>query len=216
MVRCNLTGDGNLAHGIPAEALPKICEVWIDADRDLLLGIRQKLIAKKADILLRGFAHVGIIALVDEATGWQDDRARDALARILEAFVSKELRKWVKTFPIEYFKEMCRLRGVPFPTEKFALPQYFGHLTNDVVYARLAPGVRRRLHELVPRDERGRLKSKLFQRLTVDVGDPKLREHLASVVALMKASDNWDGFVRILDRALPRYGDMPLFDGLEN
>ena len=48
--------------------------------------------------------------------------------------------------------------------------------------------------------------------MTEDVGHLKLREHLASVVALMKASDDWDQFVRILNRALPKYAEMPLFD----
>ena len=52
------TLEGNVAHGIRADAIPKICEVWIDADRDNVLGHRQKLTAAKADILLRGFAHV--------------------------------------------------------------------------------------------------------------------------------------------------------------
>lgn len=197
--------------GFEATILPAVCDVWLKA-RDAGALQRQQLDkARKADILMRGLAHVGIIALVDEATGFQDTRARDALAKILEAFVTKELRKWVKTFPVDYFKELCRLRGVPFPTEKFRLPSYFGHLTNDVVYDRIAPGVRAELHRLTPRNEKGRLKNKLFQRLTEDVGHPKLREHLASAVTLMRVSDNWDGFYALLNRALPKYGDMPLF-----
>jgi hypothetical protein len=39
--------------------------------------------------LLRGFARVGIIALVDEATGFQRDRTKDALSKILEAYIAK-------------------------------------------------------------------------------------------------------------------------------
>lgn len=202
--------------GYEATILPAVCDVWLKA-RDAGKLQRQQLDkAKKAEILMRGLAHVGIIALVDEATGFQDTRARDALAKILEAFVAKELRKWVKTFPVDYFKELCRLRSVPFPTEKFRLPSYFGHLTNDIVYDRLAPGVRAELNRLTPRDEKGRLKHKLFQRLTEDIGHPKLREHLAALVALMRASDSWEAFETMLNRALPKYGDMPLFDYLES
>ena len=40
----------------------------------------QRHVAEQCRILLHGFANVGIIALVDEATGYQDARARDALA----------------------------------------------------------------------------------------------------------------------------------------
>jgi len=32
-----------------------------------------------AEILIRGFAHIGIIALIDEATGYQYDRDHEAL-----------------------------------------------------------------------------------------------------------------------------------------
>ena len=204
---------GSRVHaGYEASVLPAVCDVWLKARDDGKLQRQQLDKAKKAEILMRGLAHVGIIALVDEATGFQDARARDALAKILEAFVAKELKKWVKTFPADYFKELCRLRDLPFPTEKFRLPSYFGHLTNDIVYDRLAPGVRAELKRLTPRDDKGRLKQKLFQRLTDDVGHPKLREHLAAVVVLMRVSTNWDGFMRLMNRALPKYGDMPLFD----
>jgi hypothetical protein len=192
--------------------LPKICEVWLDAQKDGVLGKRQQLTAAKADIIVRGLATVGIIALVDEATGFQDERDRNALAKILEAFVAKELRKWVRTFPLEYFKQLCRLRDVPFsPTMK--LPQYFGRLTNDVIYSRLAPGVLAKLREKNPVTESGRRKHKYFQWLTEDIGNPKLLEHLAAVVALMRIADDWKSFHASLDKAgLHVWRALPLFD----
>ena len=131
---------------------------------------------------------------------------------ILEAFIATELRKWVKTFPIEYYKELFRLRGWTFPqlpADQRKRPILVGKITNDVVYDRLAPGVQQELHRLTPRDEKGRLKNRLFQRLTEDVGHPKLREHLASIIALMRAADSWQQFKSMFDRALPRYGDTP-------
>ena len=47
--------------------------------------------------------------IVDEATGYQYDRARDALSTILEEFIAKELAQWVKTFPDEFYKKMYDL-----------------------------------------------------------------------------------------------------------
>jgi hypothetical protein len=87
---------------------------------------------------MRGFARVGIDALVDEATGFQEVRVKDALAKILERFVAKEIQNYVKLFPLGYYKGLCRLKGIPF-VENLQLPWYFGHLTNNVVYGRLAP-----------------------------------------------------------------------------
>lgn len=89
-------------------------------------------------------------------------------------------------------------------------PQIIGRWTNDIIYYRLAPGVKDELHRLAERDEKGRLKHKLFQRLTETTGHPKLREHLAGATALMRASTNWSGFKRLLDKAMPRFDKTPL------
>lgn len=205
---------GNRGYGYEATTLIDSCELILkarDSKEKLLLPSQEKY-ATAADIVMRSFAKVGIIAVIDEVTGYQDVRAKDALAKILEAFIATELKKWVSTFPVDYYKQLFRLRGWRFPTlpaDQRKRPILVGRITNDVVYDRLAPGVREELHKLTPRDEKGRLKHKLFQRLTEDVGHPKLREHLASVVTLMKAADTWKQFKTMLDRSLPRYGDTP-------
>lgn len=192
--------------GVPATLLPDICDVWLRA-RDAQALVRgQEKTARMADILMRGLAHVGIIALVDEATGYQRDRARDALASILEAFIAKELQPWVKTFPTDFYQEMFRLRGLQYPSTTVKRPQYFGLLTNNVVYDRLAPGVKDELQKGVPRNEAGRPTAKYFQKLTQNTGYPKLREHLGSVVTIMKLSRDWNDFVEKIDRIHPRYG----------
>jgi hypothetical protein len=103
-----------------------------------------------------------------------------------------------------------------FPKDSVKRPQYFGKLTNDIVYKRIAPGVLAKLKEVTPRSEDGRLKHKYFQRLTSNVGYPKLLQHLGSVVSIMKLSDDWKDFSGKLDRLHPRYGDtlpLPMDDG---
>jgi hypothetical protein len=208
-----VSSRGGVAYGYKAELLPQVCTVFLDAADRRLLRPNQRHIYEQCKILVRGLATVGITALIDEATGYQDARAKDALAKILEAFITRELRKWVSTFPVDYYKELFRLRGWKFPNlpaDQRKRPILVGTLTNNVVYDRLAPGVRAELRRLTPRDEKGRLKHKLFQRLTENVGNPRLREHLAAVIALMRASETWEQFMQILDKALPRYGDTPL------
>lgn len=210
------TPEGRRVLGYEATLLADLCDAVLEARKQGALTEKQQHVAKQAEILVRAFARVGIIALVDEATGYQDDRAKDALAKILEAFIAKELRPYVKTFPTDFYKEMFRLRKWKWPElpiDQRRKPILVGRLTDNVIYDRLAPGVKQRLKELIGRDETGRLKTKMFRHLTRDVGDPKLREHLASVVALMKASDDWPHFIKMIDRALPRYKRLPLFDG---
>jgi hypothetical protein len=196
---------GNPADGYEATILPDICAVLIEAQQQGALGKPRTHLARRAALLQHGFATVGIIALVDEATGYQDFRQRDALARILERFVAKELRPWVKTFPADYYKQIFRLNGWPYD-EKAGRPGVLGHWTNNIVYKRLAPGVWEELKRLTPRVPSGGHRNKLFQRLTDDVGHPKLREHLAAVVMLMKYSPDWRIFMDRLDREFPQWG----------
>lgn len=207
---------GGRASGYNAELLPEVCEVYLKAREAEKLPYQQQHIAKQAEIVMRGLATVGIIALVDEATGYQELRARDALTKILEAFIAKELQAYIQTFPPDFYSELFRLRGLDYPAATVKRPQYFGHLTNDIVYKRLAPGVLDELRRVTPRDTKGRRKAKYFQHLTSNLGYPKLREHLGSVVTLMKLSREWDDFSRKLDQLHPRIGDtipLPLDEG---
>ena len=208
------TPRGQLAYGYEATVLADIGEAVLKAREEGKLQKQQEHIAKQCEILVRAFARVGIIALVDEATGYQDERARDALAKILEAFVVKELQKWVKTFQADFYKELFRLKRWAF-TGKTQRPAYVGQLTNDLVYSRLAPGVLEELKKLNLPDEKGRRKHKLFQHLTPDVGHPRLVEYLAIVTALMKAATSWEQFKELIDRAKPKQTKLPLFDGNE-
>ena len=194
---------GNAAYGFEATVLADVCDILLAARNADVLTPGQKRYADQAEILIRGFARVGIIALVDEATGYQRDRERDALAKILEAFVAKELQPYVRTFPPEYYEELFRLRSLPYPPSNPRFrPQYFGVLTNDIVYERLAPGLLEELKKQAKKDEK---KAHLHRRLTQEIGHPKLREHLASIVTAMKLSDDYPDFIKKLNKIHPRY-----------
>ena len=209
---------GNQAYGYNAEILPRVCEVMLQARDANALQTRQLHLAVQADVLMRGLAHVGIISLVDEATGFQEVRDRIALQKILDKYVTGEWSKWTKTFPDEFYIQLFRLKGIPYPPPGKHTnwrPSYVGHWTNKVVYDRLAPGVKAELKKLNPRTEKGHRKRKHFQHLTPNYGTPALREHLSNVIFLMRGCKNWDDFERRLEHAAPKYGDtipLPLDD----
>jgi len=207
-----------IVQGFPAVLLPQICDVWLRAGDEGKLKSQQMQRPKQAEILMRGLAHVGIIALVDEATDYQEIRDRIALQKILEKFITDEWAKWTKTFPDEYYKELFRLHGINYPPTNMKRPSYIGHWTNDVVYDRLAPGVKKALKEKNPRLESGYRRRRHHQFLTRDYGHPKLKEHLSNLIFLMKGCANWSDFRRRLNRASPKYGDtIPMdFEGDEN
>jgi hypothetical protein len=206
-IKCRYSGNPKPINGYGADVLADICEGMLVARKlGLLKNERHQMIAEQCEILLRGFARVGIIALIDEATGYQKDRAKNALAEILEKFVAKELQPWVKTFPAGYYEHLFRLYGIKFPPEGKPQwrPSFFGHITNNVVYDRIAPELLPELKKLATKAER---KARLHQCLTSDIGHPKLREHLASIVTLLKISSTPEQFKSLVDQVHPRFGD---------
>lgn len=192
--------------GYDATVLPRVCDIWLQARQDGILNPQQEIRAVKAEMLVRALANVGIVALVDEATGYQADREKDALSRLLAAYLTEERLKWAKTFPDTFYKEIYRLNKWPWPPANTSKrPGVVGQYTNEVVYERLPHGVLDKLKELNPVQERTkRRKYKFTQFLSVDIGQPDLRNHILQVMALMRASSSWKGFITLLDKSLPK------------
>jgi len=201
--------DGNrVVSSFNAEILPAVCEIWLRAREAGALQDQQLDKAKRAEILARGLMHIGIASLVDEATGYQDERSRDALQELLNLYLRREFAAWAKTFPDEFYEHIFRLRGWQWKGRGVNPPQVVAHYTKDLVYHRLAPGL---LEELERRNpiEGGRRKTPHTSWLTEDVGHPALAQHLHAVVAIQRVAENgdWDGFMAMMNRALPKRSD---------
>jgi hypothetical protein len=156
---------------------------------------------------MRALAHVGIVALVDEATGYQAERDRDELHKILSAYLSNERLKWAKRFPDEFYKQIYRLKKWKWPNRGKRTP-LVGKITNTIVYDKLPPGVIEELQTRNPTKEgTGRRKWKHHQFLSEDIGQPDLRDHLMQLIALMRISPDWRTFESHLKLAFPNSGD---------
>jgi hypothetical protein len=209
-----LDGSGRRSVGYDAELLPMVAEVYLQFRDSCLKG--GKLVPTKyahlieaCDMLIRALAKVGIIALVDEATGYQDVRDRQALQAILDKYLRKEWAAWAKRFPNEFYREIFRIRKWQWRGMKVNRPQCVAHYTNDLVWSRLQPGLLKELEAKNPKDEHGRRKQRYPQWLTDDTGIPALTQHLYAIVGMMRAADSWDALMRMVDRAFPKRGDMP-------
>jgi hypothetical protein len=199
---------GRSAFGYEATILPEICEVLMDARKKGGLSARQMEFAETAELMLRAFARVGVIALVDEATGFQESRDRDALRAILDAYLRQELAAWAKRFPDEFYRQIFRLRGWQWKGMNVNRPQVVAAYTKDFVYARLAPGILDELERRLPIDDKTRRRAaRLHQLFTDDIGHPALAQHLHAVIGLMRASSTWEHFVGMIDVAFPARGD---------
>lgn len=197
---------GNPALGYDATLLPDICSAFIRGHQEGVLDKRLHYLAERAATLQHGFAHLGIIGLVDEATGYQELRAKDALQAYLERFIRKELAAWVQRFPMEFFRELYRLKKWKW-TGSSRRPGVVGKYIKDLVYERLGPGVIEELERKNPSDGKGRRKAKHHQWLSDDLGHPALSQHMHALIGFMRAEDDWLSFKERFNRAFPRHGD---------
>ncbi len=199
-------GSKAIAHGIEASLLPDICVILMDLhERGKLLPSQIK-IAIEAKALHRALAKVGIIALVDEVTGYQTIRDKQALQQILDKYFRKELAAWAKKFPDEFYKEMFRLKEWPWSNLTTKRPGVVGKYTNDLIYERLAPALLNELQKKNPIIKRGQRSVKHHQWLSEEVGDPALAQHIHAIIGLMRASNSWRQFKTLTDQAFPKKG----------
>lgn len=195
------TKNGRIVEGYSAEIIPLLCDVYLQARIDKKLTVQQQSLALASEILVRSLSKIGIVALVDEATGYQYDRDRDELQKILSMYISKELLPWTKRFPDEFYKQMFRLKNWTYPRPNSKRPGIVGTYTNKYVYDLLPPGVKEELQKVNPTIKPGRRKYKHHQFLTEDIGDDNLKNHLIKVITLMQASKNWKDFNILFNRA---------------
>ena len=197
-VRYQVGLGGAVANGLRAELLPDICGVWLAARRDDKLLPSQEHLAQQAEILMQAFAKVGIIALVDEATGYQLDRKHDALRLLLNKYIAEGLRKWLHTFPDSFFAELDRLYGNP-KTSPRSRPQYYGRFINKYVYDPIENGyVKAELDKLNITDE-GKRKARFHQWLTEE-GRTILTRQIGRVEGIMEMCSDIEHFKQVARR----------------
>lgn len=197
------------AIGVPVERFIDICIAYSTALQESTLNEdapklteRQKEIAKRANVFIRATSKIGIIALVDEATGYQYDRPIDALQFKLKLFLGEEMRKWEKTFPDQLWVEFARLTN--WKGSLHQRPKYWGKLVNELVYGYLDKDVYTWLKENAPKPTGG---SNYHQWLNSQYGLKKLIEHLWQLVGMASACHSMEELRR---KMAEKYGKVPV------
>ena len=188
--------DGkNKREGYKANILPAMCSLYLKARREGKLLPNQRKLADQAEILQDAFATVGIIALVDEATGFQKDRKYDALRLILQTYIAERIREWIKTFPDNFFSELDRLYSKDTTTR--TRPPYYGTFINTYVYKPIEKGIVDQ--ELSKKYKEDHKKRRKHQHLT-DFGADQLKLQIGRVSGIMSISANMEQFKRYFKR----------------
>ncbi|MBO1347804.1 MAG: hypothetical protein EBE86_010595 [Hormoscilla sp. GUM202] len=185
-IEFTIPGTPRNGFGISAETFLDICEAYVKAlDDRALTTERQGEIAIKCSILLSACAKVGLIALIDEATGYQYEREEEALQIKLKAFIAEELRNWEKTFPDELWEEFGRLTN--WRGSLHSRPKWWGKLVMELIYDALDPDVANYLRTNKPPP---RHKQNYHQWFTADFGLKQLIPHIFQVIGIAKTCDN--------------------------
>lgn len=204
MVEFSLPGVVNkTVLGMPAETFLELCAAYVKArDDGSLTTDSQIAIAIRAGMFLASCAKVGLIALIDEVTGYQYERAQDALQVKLKLFIEDEMRKWEKTFPDELWREFGRLTN--WKGQLHQRPKYWGHLVMELVYGYLDPDVADWLKKNNPKPQHGQ---NYHQWLSNQYGLKKLVEHLWMLVGMASACNSMEELKR---KMAEKYGRMPI------
>ena len=210
--------NGTIAAGYNAEFIPLICTLYLDANKaepSVLVASQMKLV-ERAEILLRILAKVGITGLIDEATGYQYDREKDALQVLLSKYIGEEFLPWTSRFPREYYQEIFRLYGWKYDPLSLKRPQFIGKFTKEFVYNEMSPEILKELEIKNPTLDNGRRRRKHHQHLTEEIGVPHLERHLTKLVTVMQLSDSIDDFRDNFQRAFRRTNQLKLDMASEN
>jgi hypothetical protein len=210
--------DGaRMVRGYDASILTAVCNVWLKAREAGVLQEQQLDKAQKAEILMRALAETGIVALIDEATGYQSVRPQNALQSYLELVIRRELAVWAKKFPDEFYENIYKLRGWTWPGMSKNRYSVVANYTTNLIYDRLGPGITDELISKTPMSDKGYRPNRLHQWLSDEIGDPMLATHMASILNFQRLAIangyGWKRFVHMVDQVMPKRGttlELPL------
>src|ERR1017187_9612892 len=194
MIQFKVPGTQYLGNGFEATLLIEICERYLEARNAGILRGKQKDLAKQAEIIMRACAKVGIIALIDEATGYQKMRAKQSLQLKLQAFIAEDMQDWARMFQPEFWLELARPEGVHYSPR--SRPLRWGKYIMAFVYDAIDQDVGNTLRELNPGPHYKQNHHQWLEKF----GRQTVHDHLERVITVMKLCNDMKDFKKKFER----------------
>ncbi len=201
-----IPGTGFVAMGYEGTHLVEICDKYLEAKDLGVLKKSQFKLAVQAQIVIRACAKVGIVALIDEATGYQKVRAENALRIKLQAFIADDLQEWARMFPDEFWFELARLEGVRYSPR--SRPLRWGKYIMMFVYDAIDEDVGKELRKKNPNPRFLRNHHQWFRKF----GRDKVHDQIERVITIMKLCDDMDDFRKKFDKVFKKCSAQLSFD----
>lgn len=197
-IQFRVPGTQYLAIGYEATLLIEICELYLEARRLKLLKASQAKLAIQSEIIMRSCAKVGIIALIDEATGFQAVRKKRALQIKLQAFIAEDMQDWARMFKPQFWFELARLEGIHYSPRN--RPLRWGKYIMAFVYDAIDKDMGKALRQINPDPH--------FQQndhqLLTDFGRQQVHDQIERVVTIMQLCENMKDFKAKFDRVFKK------------
>lgn len=185
-IEFRIPGSPQIANGFEATFLIDVCNAYMEAKASLKPN--QRHLAAQAEIVLRACAKVGIIALVDEATGYQEYRQKNALQVKLKAFISEEMQEWIKLFPDEFWYELARLENIEYNPR--SRPLRWGKYVMMFVYDAIDEDVANELRKKNPDPHHGKNHHQWLR----DHGKDLVKAQIWQNIGIMRTCRNMSDF----------------------
>lgn len=193
-----IAGTGTRGIGYEATLLLDICDAYLRAREAGALSSNQADLAKQAEVITRACAKVGILALIDEATGYGPFKRKQEYQLKLQAFIADDLQEWARMFPQEFWFELARLEGVHYSPR--SRPLRWGRYIMAFVYDTVDKDVGNRLREINPDPH---FKQNHHQWLK-EFGRQRVNDHLQRVIAVMKLCEDMEDFKKKFARVFQK------------
>jgi P63C domain len=203
-----LQGSQALANGYEATLILDIADAYLRARIDGVLDNHQTQLARQAEIFTRACAKVGIIALIDEATGYQKFRKEKDLQIKLQAFIAEELQEWARMFPQEFWLELARIEGVHYSPR--SRPLRWGKYIMMFVYDAIDGDIGQELRRKNPSPHFLKNHHQWLKKF----GRDKVHDQIERVITIMKLCENMNEFRQKFDRVFKKSPIQISFDDI--
>lgn len=185
------------ATGIPANILPRICDVFVRAAKKFPENENIVKAAEAAYEIIMAFSEFGVIKWVDKITNYKYEEEDYVIQQQLALYVAPQILDWQKEFQSDFYKEIFRLKGWPYNPYTVARPGVVGTYTNQYIYSFLPTDVFKFIKDRTPKSKAGNYTVRLHQSLNNEVGKESLRNQLVTVTTLLRISKSWDQFKQL-------------------
>jgi hypothetical protein len=216
--------NGKTGQCFSATDIVDFLDMYLQARKDGALLSNQTHLADQAEMIMRSLAKTGIIALIDEATGYEKIKETGELIKFFkEAMVREMASDKIREFEKRgLFDGLYKMYNIPRKKDKqWQHPPFFGNFFIKYIYKPLdviitdgkvqTKGI---MHKLLQQQKNLHSGSTLYQFIT-EIGEPQFFEHLSIISSFMIIANNKRQFDILFEKKFGTSMQQSLFPDIE-